>query len=272
LRKVVDYFGPTKRVMALDHDSVKGLLRARRTGTHGFGKAGQQAVYNCFSALRSVILWAMKKKTASGTRLLTENPILGLSEEVQMNPTPVQPIISHETFDALRRAARKLPMYIRVFLILAEGTGRRAGAIRALEWSDVSFAEGEILWRGETDKMGHEMSRPASARVLRYLAVWKRYCPSQKYVFPAPKDPSLPVPKITVDKWPSSLYNAAGLKKPARAGWHSFRRKWATERDGYSLSILKEAGGWASSAALMRYLKTDRREVANAIQNPTRRV
>jgi integrase len=212
-------------------------------------------------------------KTANGSRLLTENPIADMSESVQPNKTPVRPIIAHETYKALRRGARKkLPLHMRVFLALTEGTGRRAGAIRALEWSDVSFPEREILWRAESDKMEFQMSRAASTRVMRYLKVWRHNCPSSKWVFPAPNDASKPVPKVTVDKWPTSLYNAAGLIKPARAGWHSFRRKWASERDGYSLAAFKEAGGWASSAALMRYLKTDKRQVAAVIQNPTRRV
>lgn len=91
-------------------------------------------------------------------------------------------------------------------------------------------------------------------------------------MFPAPQDASKPVPKVTVDNWPRSLYNAARLKKPRGAGWHSFRRKWVSERDGYSISDLKEAGGWASTTAVMRYLKTDKRQVAKVIRNPTRRV
>ena len=81
--------------------------------------------------------------------------------------------------------------------------------------------------------------------------------PSDTWVFPAPEDASEPVPKPTVDKWMAQLFETAGLAKPPRVGWHSLRPKWATERRGHAIPDLMAAGGWASSEALMRYLKAD---------------
>jgi integrase len=241
---------------------------------HARIRAGQQSVYNLFAHLRSVVLWALQKKTASGRTVLQVNPLSGMAKRLKIRPnkTPMQPVIAHATFTALRRGARRLPMYVRVFLIMAEGTGRRAGSIRNLEWPDVSFKTDRILWKGSTDKMGLQMARAVPPNVMRYLRVWKRHCPSDRFVFPAPTDPTSAVPKATVDKWARQAYTAAGLEKPDGTGWHSLRRKWASERDGYPIPVLMAAGGWASAEALMRYLKTDDATLTTAIQNPTRRV
>ena len=270
LRKIVAYFGPAKRVVSLDEDTVKGLLTARREGTHGFKKAGQQSVYHCFSALRSVILWATKKRDINGQFILNGNPFAGMS--VTMNESPNQPIISHATFETLRRAARKLPMHIRVFWVVVEAAGKRAGAVRQLAWDDVDFEGSRLAWRGETEKNGTQVYSAASRRVLAYLRIWRTHCPSATWVFPAPKDSTKAVQKSTVDMWPTYIYKAAGLKKPRGVGTHALRRKWASERDAYPLTILMAAGNWRSSKAALRYMQLNDAAVKEATLKPTRRV
>jgi integrase len=274
LERIVSYFGPAKKVAALDKDAVAGLIHARRKGAHGWKAAGQQTVYNTYAHLRSVVMWGLEKRTASGAPLVRTNPLSGMAKGLKIRPnkSPLQPVISHPTYTLLRKGARSLPLYVRVFLVLAEGTGRRAGAIRALEWKDVSFRSGRILWKGMADKMNLQMARAMSDSVMRYLRVWREHCPSDRWVFPAPEDASRPVPKVTVDKWIRQLYASAGLEKPRGAGWHSLRRKWASERSGYPIPVLMAAGGWASEQALMRYLKTDAEEVDAATLTPTRRI
>lgn len=274
LEKIVAYFGPAKRVAALDDDAVRGLLRARRSGTHGFGKGGQQSVYHCFAALRSVMLWATEKRNTAGGRLLRENPLAGMAKRLKIRPnkTPEQPIVSHATYETLRRGARKLPPYVRVFLVMAEGTGRRARAIRELRWEHVDLKAGRIHWVADSDKMDLQMHRPTTRRVARYLRVWRKHCPSSEWVFPAPENATEAVPRETVNKWPSQLFRAAGLTRPKRLGWHGLRRKWASERRGYSIPDLMAAGGWSSAEAMMRYLKVDEATIATVIHNPTMRV
>ena len=156
-----------------------------------------------------------------------------------------------------------------MFLTLAEGTGRRAGALRELKWSDVDLSAGRVLWRSENDKMKLQMARPVTRRVARYLRVWKSQCPSRVWVFPAPEDASKPVPKTTVDKWPKAFFDAAGLTKEKGLGWHAMRRRWATSRRGNAIPDLMAAGGWASAEALMRYLKTDEDTIARVIHEQT---
>jgi hypothetical protein len=56
-----------------------------------------------------VVLWARENKTASGTRLLRENPLLGMAKRLKIGPnaSPNQPIIDRGTFVAPRRAASR---------------------------------------------------------------------------------------------------------------------------------------------------------------------
>ena len=276
LEKIVDYFGPTKRVATLDDDAVRGLLRARREGTRGFGKGGQQSVYHCFAALRSVFLWARDKRTETGGRLLRDNPLDGMAKrlKVRPNPTPNKPTIRHDEFEKLVKGARKLPMYTRVFLILTEAAGRRAGAVRQLRWENVDLDRGRIHWRGDrgVDKMQLQMTRPTTRRAMRYLRVWQKHCPSQDWVFPAPRDETKVVSKGTAQSWILAAFKAAGLKRPKGLGWHGLRRKWASERRGHALTDVKEAGGWLSMAALLRYVQVDDEAIEDVSLNPTSRI
>lgn len=152
----------------------------------------------------------------SGTPILRENPLAGVARRLKIRPnkTPLQPMVSHDAYLALQRGARGLPMHVRVFLAIAGGTGRRAGAIRALEWADVSADADEIYWRADADKMGHLIVRVTVDRVQQYLRVWRQHCPSDRYVFPAPNDPGCPGRKPTVDNWSAMLYRSAGLERP----------------------------------------------------------
>jgi hypothetical protein len=47
----------------------------------------------------------------------------------------------------------------------------------------------------------------------------------------------------------SWLDAATHAKLPARGGWHSFRRKWASERKHYPQADVLAAGGWSPKSA-----------------------
>jgi integrase len=63
-------------------------------------------------------------------------------------------------------------MSARVFLALAEGTGRRAGPLRELQRPDIDLVAGRILRRSDNDKVKLQMARPVTRRVIGYLRVW----------------------------------------------------------------------------------------------------
>lgn len=269
LRMMVGFLGAGREVVSLDEDDILGYLNARRKGLSGLPKArGKQTLYNDFSALRSMILWATRTKGAQGKRILGENPLAGITVEQEKNPE--QPWIEHDEFLALRRAARALGKeYIRLFLILAEAFGRREMSIAGLLWSDIDFEAGTILWRAEEDKMETETTVAMPARVHALLACHRQRNPDDLYVFQSPRGVH-PYTKSSVDKWLGELYLAAGREKLPKVGWHSLRRKWATERKHLPVPDVMRAGGWKSYDAFKRYQQADPETTRSVIESPRR--
>ena len=55
--------------------------------------------------------------------------------------------------------------------------------------------------------------------------------------------------------------------------WHSIRRKWATERKGYPVREVMEAGGWKNEETLLRsYQQPDAETVRQVVLHPTQRI
>ena len=53
----------------------------------------------------------------------------------------------------------------------------------------------------------------------------------------------------------------------------SGRRKWATERKGYSVRDVMEAGGWKNEETLLRsYQQPDAETVRQVVLHPTQRI
>lgn len=282
LKLWVKFLGAARDVTTLDEEDIKDFQRARKKGLRGLPKApGQQSAYSDFSILRSVLRWGCRTKDKNGNRILREYPLTGFS--VPHNPRPRQVLITHDEYTLLRRAARKKKPHYRVFLITVEGTGRRCASVINLEWKDIDLDAGTVLWRGDLDKMGTETHVALPRHVLRVLRVWRRMNPGDVYVFQKKdgrrgfrpgKEPDKPIP-FTVnaaDKWMDELYEAAGLKKPYGAGWHSLRRKWVTERKDLPDPDVMAAGGWKSVSAFKRYQKPDPETTRSVVERPPRRV
>jgi hypothetical protein len=76
-----------------------------------------------------------------------------------------------------------------------------------------------VTWRAETDKIGYEHTTPLTRDAAMHY--WKR------------------------------LAAGAGLPTGARYGWHSCRRKFATELKQTNLKDLRALGGWKGAATLL---------------------
>ena len=142
-------------------------------------------------------------------------------------------------------------------LILAEGTGRRIGAIVALRWSDWlpdRGTHGAICWRADSDKLGREWITPVAFEVREALEAWRRECPGlgEAPIFPQANSPDRCITVYHARAWLRRAEKLAGLA-PMRGGlWHPFRRKWATERKGMELRDVAHAGGWTDPTTLLR--------------------
>lgn len=292
LEMLVAFFGPGRDVGTFDEDDVKYLQQCRKKGLEGLPKAtGQQTMYADFSALRSVLRWACRTKDEQGQKLLREYPLTGVS--VNHNTNPEQVVITHDEFTTLRHAARRLAKrrgprigdstHYRVFLLMVEGTGRRMGSVLALRWSDLDLERGTVLWRGEEDKMGTETWVALPRHLVRVLKVWRTRNPDTLYVFQKRDGRRgfrpgqvLAYPTPFTDnagyKWMGYIWDEAGMQKPARAGWHSLRRKWVTERKDLPDADVMAAGGWKSVSAFKRYQRPDPETTRSVIERPTRRL
>lgn len=281
LLMLVGFFGPKRKVSTLDEDDIKELQRCRKKGI-GVPKAqGQQSQYADFSALRSVLRWACRSKTESGEKILSEYPLFGVS--VGHNRKPKQVIIHHDTFQRLKVAARRMNPLYRVFLLVVEATGRRMSSVIQLEWSDIDFEEGTILWQADKDKMETEGVVMMSRYILRLLRAWRKMNPDTVYVFektdgrrglrPGQKlQKAQPYGHDAGYKWIDYIFDEAGIEKPEGAGWHSFRRKWVTERKDLPRPDVMAAGGWKSESAFSRYEQPDPETTRIAASRPSNRV
>lgn len=79
--------------------------------------------------------------------------------------------------------------------------------------------------------------------------------PSRAYkgVFPSPTDPTEPVSRHLLRDWWRDLERLAGLPVSPGRGWHSLRRKFATECKDLPLKDLMALGGWSDPQTLLRY-------------------
>ena len=140
-------------------------------------------------------------------------------------------------------------------LDIVSGTGRRLSAVLQLQYGDLQLQDGPhgaIRWPADTDKTGREtlvpigpLVRAAIDRVLR-----ERPGIGQAYLFPAPGDLAKPVSRHLAAKWLQQAEKLADLEKLNGGLWHTYRRKWATERKHLPDADVAAAGGWANSNTL----------------------
>ena len=134
-------------------------------------------------------------------------------------------------------------------LVIAHETGHRIGAIRQLRWSDIDLEGRTIRWRGEHEKTGYEHRTPVTAEALAVLEEARRRNPGigDIPVLPAPKDPSKSASRSLARDWWKKAQTLAGLEPRRSRGWHSLRRKFASDLMDQPLKVLCELGGWKTA-------------------------
>jgi integrase len=91
------------------------------------------------------------------------------------------------------------------------------------------------------------------------------------WVFPAPRDASKPVPRYTLIKWWKVAERMAKLPPAKGRGYHSLRRKFATELKKTPLVDLAYLGGYKSpQTVLLVYQKPDERSMRQALEQRIR--
>lgn len=291
-----EYLGRSFRIRAIAMREWEGFKRARRAGTiDGRGRlvpAGTErpvapgTVNLGLDALSIALNWAVRWRV-DGRPVLERSPVWRFPYADDVNPQ--RAIWTHDRYEAILVAAEalrmqvewrgrreRLPCHLAAILAIAEGTGRRIGAVRQLRVEDIRLTEGphgKVRWPSDTDKGGKTWTTPITPAVrARLLTILRhRQAIGKAPLFPAPRDASRPVDRETLAHWLRQAEKAAGLPRLGHDSFHGVRRKWVTERKHLPDVDVARAGGWRSVQVMKRaYQQADEVGVLDAVLSPRR--
>lgn len=159
-------------------------------------------------------------------------------------------------------------------LVLAEATGRRIGSIRQLQWQDIDFATATILWRAAADKKRKEWLVPMPSKLLEEVKRFRIKLGGVfgGLIFPSPTNPNRPLGREVFQHALSRATQHAQLPELTGGGWHSLRRKWASERKHLPLVDVAAAGGWKDTQTLIECYQHADRDTMLAVMSEPRKV
>jgi len=265
-------FGADRRTSTLNRRDWDGFIVWRREGGDTrAGKAkgrtvGARIVEYDLKFLQAVLNWAVTARDSAGRYLLQRNPLKGMPWPREDSPR--RPVLTTRDYKAALKIARRVDERCALALVLAHETGHRIGAIRLLRWSDVDVRSANIRWRGEQDKIGFDHTTPLSSDAQRVLKSERRKHAviGDAWLFPSPLNPAEPCSRHLLRDWWERLETLAGLKHEAGRGWHSLRRKFATELKDVPLTDLCHLGGWKDPQTVLKcYQKPDEATMRQAL-------
>ena len=266
----LDFLGRDRRPGTLSRRDWDRFIRARRSGK--VGPSGQpvsdRMVEYDLKFLIAVLNWAARSKDEQGRLFLDRNPLKGLRTPTEKNPTRV--VLSDEEYQALLGVSRRVDWRFHVALVLAHETGHRIGAIRKLRWADIDFGDREVRWRAEHEKTGYEHVTPLTDEAVAVLRqAWKR-SPGlgDAPVLPSATHPLKNVSPSQPRVWWCRAEQLAGMEPKRGRGWHSLRRKFASDLMDQPLKVLCELGGWRDAQTVLRcYQRPDAGQLRTALES-----
>ena len=273
MRMFLGFLGGDRDPATLSQRDWDRFIRERRSGRVGHsGKPASNATIAADLAfLVAVLNWATRSRDEEGRLLLRSNPVQGLRKPVQKNPRRV--LITEPEYQALLGVSLEVEWRFHVALVLAHETGHRIGAIRQLRWSDIDLEGGAIRWRAEHEKTGYGHVTPATAEAVAVLEEARRWNPGNgdAPVLPHTRDPSRCITHSIAARWWRKAGKLAGLEPKHGRGWHSLRRKFASDLMDQPLKVLCELGGWKTAQTVLRcYQRADQERLRKALENRTR--
>ena len=254
LRMFLRFFGKDRSPATLSQRDWDRFVRARRAGRVRLGglPVSDRTVERDLRFLLAVLNWAARSRNEAGGLLLDSNPLKGLRVPRERNPTRV--VLSDEEYRALLKVSRRVDWRFHAALVLAHDTGHPLGAICQLRWSDIDMEARIIRWRADNEKTGYEHRTPVTAEVLAVLEEARMQNPrgGNSPVLPAPKDLSRCLDRSRVRVWWDNAQELAGLEPRRGRGWHSLRRKFASDLMDQPLKVLCELGGWKTAQTVLQ--------------------
>ena len=190
--------------------------------------------------LLAVLNWAARPRDEEGRLLLESNPLRGLKTPKQKNPARV--LLADAEYEAMLKASVLMDWRFRVALVIAHETG-------------------------------HEHRTPVTAETLAVLEEARRQNPGigDAPLLPAPGDPSKSVSRSRACTWWQKAQTLAGLEPKRRRGWHSLRRKFASDLMNQPLKVLCELGGWKTAQTVLQcYQRADEDQLRKALEDRRR--
>ena len=269
MRMFLGFCGRNRDPATLSQRDWDRFIQARRAGKIGpSGKpVANRTIAHDLKFLIAVFNWAAKSRDEQGRLLLESNPLRGLKTPTEKNPTRV--VMSDEEYQALLEVSRQVDWRFHVALVLAHETGHRIGAIRHLRWSDIDLDAGAIQWRAEHEKTGYEHRTPVTERALAVLkeAATRRPGSGDGPLLPTPADPSSCLSRSQSYAWWNRAQELARLEPKPGRGWHSLRRKFASDLMDQPLKVLCELGGWKDAKTVLDcYQRADEGQLRKALE------
>ena len=273
MRMFLGCFGRDRKPATLSQRDWDRFIRERRAGRVGpSGKpVADRMIERDLKFLIAVLNWAGKSRDAEGKVLLESNPLKGLKTPTEKNPARI--VLTEVEYQALLRVSRQVDWRFRVALVLAHETGHRINAIRQLRWSDIDLEDGMVRWRAEHEKTGYEHRTPVTVEAIAVLEEARTRNPGigDAPVLPSPKYPTMPVSRPLARVWWTRAQKLAGLEPKRGRGWHSLRRKFASDLMDQPLKVLCELGGWKTAKTVLQcYQHADEDQLRNALDNRRR--
>ena len=273
MRMLLGFFGGHRDPATLSQRDWDRFIRERRSGR--VGHVGKPVSNTTIAAdlkfLIMVLNWATRSRDEEGRLLLQSNPLKGLKKPVEKNPRRV--IVTEPEYEALLGVSLEVDWRFHVALVLAHETGHRIGAIRQLRWSDIDLEGRAIRWRAEHEKSGYGHLTPATAEAIAVLEKAQRWNPrsGDASLLPHTKDPSKCVTASMAATWWTKAEKLVGLEPKRGRGWHSLRRKFASDMMDQPLKVLCELGGWKNAHTVLKcYQRADDDRLRKALERRAR--
>ena len=265
----LDFFGRDRDPATFSQRDWDRFIQARRAGRAGpSGKpVGNRTIEWDLTFLMAVFNWAERSKDEQGRPLLDRNPLKGLRKPREKNPARV--VLTEDEYRAILKVSRRVGWRFHVALVLAHETGHRIGAIRQLRWTDIDFEGREVRWRAEHEKTGHEHVTPLTDTALVALELGRSMGAGtgDAPVLPAPGDAARCMSSVNAFQWWKKAERLAGLEPKAKRGWHSLRRKFASDLMDLPLKMLCDLGGWRDATTVLRcYQRPDAGQLRTALE------
>ncbi len=269
----LNFFGRDRRPETLSQRDWDRFIRERRAGRTGpSGKPVRDRMVEWdLTFLMAVLNWAARSRDEQGRLLLDRNPLKGLRKPREKNPTRVA--LTEEEYRALLKVSGRVDWRFHVALVLAHETGHRIGAIRNLLWSDIDLEGAMVRWRAKHEKTGYEHTTPLTDEAVAVLEEARRMNPGNGDgpVLPASVHPAQCLSRSMALKWWYRAASLAGLEPKRGRGWHSLRRKFASDLMDQPLKVLCELGGWKNPQTVLTcYQQANTGQLRTALESRRR--